>query len=66
MTTPRASHPLVSALAREWARLRADQWDMAMLTTIPLALYLFAWWIFSAGIPAVCAALVIWVNSSGS
>lgn len=50
MTTTREPHPLVSALAREWARLRADRWDMAMLTTIPLALYLLVWWLFSAGI----------------
>ncbi|SHH19392.1 ABC transporter permease [Massilia sp. CF038] len=44
-------HPLRSAIAREWARLRADHWDMAMLTAIPLALIVFAWWIFSSGIP---------------
>lgn len=64
MTTIRASHPLVSALAREWARLRADQWDMAMLTTIPLALYLFAWWIFSAGIPRELPLVVIDMDHS--
>jgi len=44
-------HSLWSAsLAREWARLRADRWDLAMLGWIPLVLYLLTWWIFSAGI----------------
>lgn len=46
-----ASSPWSASLAREWARLRADRWDMAMLVWIPLALYLLTWWIFSAGVP---------------
>jgi ABC-2 type transport system permease protein len=44
------STPWSSSLAREWARLRADRWDLAMLGWIPLVLYLLTWWIFSAGI----------------
>lgn len=51
MSKQAQGHPLRSAIAREWARLRADRWDMAMLTSIPLALIVFAWWIFSSGIP---------------
>lgn len=51
MTTGPQTQPLRSAVSRESARLRADPWDMAMLTVIPLALYLFAWWLFAAGIP---------------
>jgi ABC-2 type transport system permease protein len=39
-----------ASLAREWARLRADPWDLAMLGWIPLALYFLTWAIFSAGI----------------
>ena len=39
-----------TALAREWSRLRADFWDMAMLSWIPLLLCGLLWWIFSAGI----------------
>ena len=46
----RSGHPLRSSLRREWARLRADPWDAAMLTAIPVALYLLTWWIFSAGV----------------
>ncbi|OBV38585.1 ABC transporter permease [Janthinobacterium psychrotolerans] len=38
------------AVAREWARLRADFWDLAMLSWIPLLLCGLLWWIFSAGI----------------
>ncbi|HEU4776241.1 MAG TPA: ABC transporter permease [Telluria sp.] len=60
----RAPHPLVSALAREWARLRADPWDMAMLTTIPLALYLFTWWLFSAGVTRDLPLVVIDMDHS--
>lgn len=45
-----ASSPWSASLAREWARLRADRWDLAMLGWIPLALYLLTWWIFSAGL----------------
>ncbi|MET3133889.1 ABC-2 type transport system permease protein [Oxalobacteraceae bacterium GrIS 1.11] len=37
-------------VAREWARLRADFWDLGMLSWIPLALYLLTWLIFSAGV----------------
>jgi ABC-2 type transport system permease protein len=39
-----------SALGREWGRLRADFWDMGMLSWIPLVLYLVTWWIFAGGI----------------
>ncbi len=46
----RAANPITSSLRREWTRLRADPWDFAMLTSIPIALYLMTWWIFSAGV----------------
>jgi ABC-2 type transport system permease protein len=42
--------PIRSSLRREWRRLRADPWDLAMLGAIPLALYLLTWWIFSSGV----------------
>lgn len=48
METP--ASPWSVSLAREWARLRADRWDLAMLGWIPLALYLLTWWIFSSAI----------------
>ena len=44
-----SGNAILSSLRREWVRLRDDPWDVAMLTTIPLALYLMTWWIFSAG-----------------
>ena len=46
----RSGNAIASSLRREWARLRADPWDIAMLGAIPLALYLLTWWIFSAGL----------------
>lgn len=46
----RSRHAVLASLRREWARLRADPWDLAMLSAIPLALYLMTWWIFSAGV----------------
>ena len=45
-----AARPFRASVAREWTRLRADPWDLAMLTAIPLALYLLTWWILSAGV----------------
>ncbi|WP_317201215.1 ABC transporter permease [Janthinobacterium sp.] len=39
-----------SVLAREWARLRGDFWDLGMLSWIPLLLYALTWAIFSGGI----------------
>ncbi|QOY95106.1 ABC transporter permease [Massilia sp. UMI-21] len=46
----RSGHAIRSSLRREWARLRADPWDIAMLSSIPVVLYLLTWWIFSAGV----------------
>ena len=45
-----AIKPQPGAVAREWGRLRADFWDLAMLSWIPLLLCALLWWIFSAGI----------------
>ncbi len=64
MPTATADHPMRTAVAREWARLRADPWDMAMLSVIPLALYLFAWWIFSSGIPRDLPLVVLDMDHS--
>lgn len=55
----RAAHALSSSLRREWTRLRADPWDFAMLTSIPVALYLLTWWIFSAGVARDLPLVVI-------
>ena len=55
----RAANAISSSLRREWTRLRADPWDLAMLTSIPLALYLLTWWIFSAGVARDLPLVVI-------
>ena len=39
-----------AVLRREWQRLRADPWDLAMLTWIPVLLCALTWWIFAGGI----------------
>ncbi|CDG83789.1 ABC transporter permease [Janthinobacterium agaricidamnosum] len=43
-------HRLSTGLSREWSRLRADCWDMGMLSWIPLLLYGLIWLTFSSGI----------------
>lgn len=48
--TPHARPAWRRVLARECARLRADQWDVGMMTWIPFLLYGLIWWIFSSGI----------------
>lgn len=66
-----------AVLARERARLRADFWDLGMLTWIPLLLYALTWWIFAAGIArdvpiavidqdhsAISRQLVRWLDAS--
>lgn len=50
--TPETARPGFGAVVRrEWTRLRADFWDLGMLTWIPLAACALTWWIFSAGTP---------------
>lgn len=39
------------SLRREWQRLRASPWDLAMVTWVPLLGALLLGWIFSAGLP---------------
>lgn len=40
-----------ASLRREWARLRASPWDMAMVSWVPLLALALMCWIFSAGQP---------------
>jgi len=49
----------VSALAREWWRLRGDFWDVGMLSWIPIALCGMLWLVFSAGIARDLPIVVI-------
>ena len=48
-----------SALAREWARLRGDFWDLGMLSWIPVLLCGILWLVFSAGIARDLPIVVI-------
>lgn len=48
-----------SALAREWARLRGDFWDLGMLSWIPVVLCGMLWLVFSAGIARDLPIVVI-------
>jgi ABC-2 type transport system permease protein len=60
-----AERPGFAAVARREARrLRADFWDLGMLTWIPLALCALLWWIFSAGTPRDLP--VAWLNRDDS
>ncbi|WP_215407830.1 ABC transporter permease [Janthinobacterium sp. JC611] len=49
----------VSALAREWRRLRGDFWDFGMLSWIPIVLCGMLWLVFSAGIARDLPIVVI-------
>ena len=49
----------VSALAREWRRLRGDFWDFGMLSWIPVVLCAMLWLVFSAGIARDLPIVVI-------
>ncbi len=49
----------VSALAREWRRLRGDFWDFGMLSWIPVVLCGMLWLVFSAGIARDLPVVVI-------
>jgi ABC-2 type transport system permease protein len=49
----------VSALAREWRRLRGDFWDIGMLSWIPVVLCGMLWLVFSAGIARDLPIVVI-------
>lgn len=48
-----------AVLRREWQRLRADAWDLAMLGWIPLLVCALTWWIFSAGIARDVPVVVV-------
>ncbi|MGX5652847.1 ABC transporter permease [Hydrogenophaga borbori] len=47
----RFARAFTQAWSREWARLRASPWDLAMLSWVPLAGVALLWWLFSAGLP---------------
>lgn len=50
---------IVNSFRREVHRLRADPWDLAMVTWVPLLAVALLWWIFSAGLPRHLAVGVV-------
>ena len=38
-------------ISREWKLLGSDGWLRALLSWLPIGLFLMLWWIFSAGLP---------------
>lgn len=50
---------IVNSFRREVRRLRADPWDLAMVTWVPLLGVALLWWIFSAGLPRHLAVGVV-------
>jgi len=59
LTRLTARQAFVRSALRECARLRADRWDLAMVTWIPLlAMALFAW-MFASGIPRALPIAVV-------
>ena len=59
LTPATARQAFVRSAVRECMRLRADPWDLAMATWIPLlALALFAW-MFGAGVPRALPVAVV-------
>jgi len=59
LTPATARQAFVRSAVRECVRLRADPWDLAMATWIPLlALALFAW-MFGAGVPRALPVAVV-------
>ncbi len=51
LTRPTAREAFVRSALRECARLRADPWDLALATWVPLLALALLAWMFSAGVP---------------
>lgn len=48
---PGLSRRFAVAFHREWQRLLASPWDLAMVTWVPALAVALLWWMFSAGLP---------------
>lgn len=59
LTRPTAREAFVRSALRECARLRADPWDLALVTWIPLLLLALFAWMFSAGVPRELPVAVV-------
>ncbi|MBY0342003.1 MAG: ABC transporter permease [Rhodocyclaceae bacterium] len=59
LTRPTAREAFVRSALRECARLRADPWDLALATWIPLLALALLAWMFSAGVPRELPVAVV-------
>ncbi len=55
---------LQQQLRREWQLLLSDAWLRALVSWVPLLLFLILWWIFSAGLPRDLAIGVVDLDHS--
>lgn len=51
-------------LGREWRQLKSDPWLFALVSWVPVVLFIFLWYIFSAGLPRDLAIGVVDLNHS--
>ena len=59
LTRPTAREAFVRSALRECARLRADPWDLALATWVPLLALALLAWMFSAGVPRELPVAVV-------
>ena len=59
LTRPTAREAFVRSALRECARLRADPWDLALATWIPLLALALLAWMFTAGVPRELPVAVV-------
>lgn len=59
MTLPHPAPGWRACARREWAWLRANPWDLALISWLPLAVGLLVLWIFSAGVARDLPIVVI-------
>ncbi len=66
LTPPGAREAFVRSALRECARLRADPWDLALATWIPLLALALLAWAFFAGVPRELPVAVVDHDHSGT
>ena len=59
LTRPTVREAFVRSALRECARLRADPWDLALATWVPLLALALLAWMFSAGVPRELPVAVV-------
>jgi len=55
---------LLRQICREWQLLSTDTWLCALVSWVPLLLFIILWWIFSAGLPRDMAIGVVDLDHS--